>query len=158
MNFIILNQNQIIYNEVLMIINQLVEKEIVYKVLWLNQRFVSHNHLSLIRICFFHIRKNLIAFDKNSNHMIIVIVKLNFFIIEYIKLSCLNFSLLIASFFQLTDEKGALMKEVSRLENLTKEFERELDQVKHSKYFLFKLIIKFSSFVIHYVNVLMHYN
>ncbi len=35
--------------------------------------------------------------------------------------------------FQLSDEKNALMKEISRLENLTKDFERELDQVKYSK-------------------------
>ncbi|CAF4290106.1 unnamed protein product, partial [Adineta steineri] len=31
---------------------------------------------------------------------------------------------------KLADEKSALMKEVSRLENLTKEFERELDQLR----------------------------
>jgi len=52
------------------------------------------------------------------------------------------------------------MKEVSRLENLTKDFERELDQVK-----LFKIFINhnnnnkiFSSFVIQYEVILIHYN
>ncbi|CAF0985938.1 unnamed protein product [Adineta ricciae] len=33
---------------------------------------------------------------------------------------------------KLADEKGALMKEVTRLENLTKEFERQLDQLRFS--------------------------
>ncbi|CAF2855443.1 unnamed protein product [Rotaria sp. Silwood2] len=33
---------------------------------------------------------------------------------------------------KLADEKGALMKEVSRLENLTKEFERDLEQLRHT--------------------------
>ncbi|CAF1470823.1 unnamed protein product [Adineta steineri] len=33
---------------------------------------------------------------------------------------------------KLADEKSALMKEVSRLENLTKEFERELDQLRYT--------------------------
>ncbi len=34
------------------------------------------------------------------------------------------------------------MKEISRLENLTKDFERELEQVKYSNYYLIIIIIK----------------
>jgi hypothetical protein len=34
------------------------------------------------------------------------------------------------------------MKEISRLENLTKDFERELEQVKNSNYYLILIIIK----------------
>lgn len=62
--------------------------------------------------------------------------------------------------FKLNDEKSALMKEISRLEKLAKEFERELDQVNR---FLCK--DKFSepirfvfSYVILYVNVVIIYN
>ena len=62
--------------------------------------------------------------------------------------------------FKLNDEKSALMKEISRLEKLAKEFERELDQVNS---FLckdkFSESIRFVfSYVTLYVNVVIIYN